>query len=92
MTSKIIQILLDALYKVYEDKKTFHPVDTATLLAEMFKVQRGLTREYYDGKQLTGDDLDGLTERLFDLARAVEADDRVFEALLGMNRLVWPTK
>jgi hypothetical protein len=45
VTSEKIQALLDVLYESYKEKKTFHPVDTATLLAEMFSAQRGLMKK-----------------------------------------------
>ncbi|HLZ63417.1 MAG TPA: hypothetical protein VKR06_41320 [Ktedonosporobacter sp.] len=88
MTNIQIQALLDALSETYEKKKTFYPVETAVLLAEMFKVQRALTEEAYSPQSHTDEKRYGLTERLINLARAVEPSDLVYDALSDMNRFV----
>ena len=87
-THQQIQALLDVLYEHYEQKKTFHPVDTATVLAEMFRVQRGLTKEAIEGTPLDEESMDTLTEDLINMSRVVDGGDPVNDILCDMQRLV----
>ncbi len=87
-THQQTQALLDALYESYQQTKTFHPVDTATLLIEMFRVQRALAEEARGEIPLTPDERDTLTQTLINLSRVAGADETVLDVLSDMNRLV----